>query len=48
MLGTLVPHRIDMSGKTFRVIRVGDRTNGDGKAVGGRYAMQVVRGIQSV
>jgi CRP-like cAMP-binding protein len=39
MLGTLVPHRIDMTGKTFRVIRAGDRTNGDGKAVRNRILL---------
>jgi CRP-like cAMP-binding protein len=33
MLGTLVPFRIDMSGKNFRVVRAGERTNVDGKAV---------------
>src|SRR6202049_3495694 len=33
MLGTLVPFRIDMSGKNFRVVRAGERTNVDGKPV---------------
>jgi CRP-like cAMP-binding protein len=33
MLGTLVPFRIDMSGKNFRVVRAGERTSVDGKAV---------------
>jgi CRP-like cAMP-binding protein len=33
MLGTLVPFRIDMSGKNFRGIRAGERTSVDGKAV---------------
>jgi CRP-like cAMP-binding protein len=33
MLGTLVPYRIDMTGKTFRGARAGDRTNVAGKAV---------------
>src|SRR5579863_3784053 len=33
MLGTLAPFRIDMSGKNFRVVQAGDRTNIDGKAV---------------
>ena len=33
MLDTLVPFRIDMSGKNIRVVRAGERTNVDGKAV---------------
>src|ERR1700732_2443666 len=33
MLGTLVPFRIEMSGKNFRVVRAGERTNVDGKPV---------------
>src|SRR6266404_2141538 len=33
MLGTLVPFRIDMSEKNFRVARAGERTNGEGKVV---------------
>jgi len=33
MQGTLVPFRIDMSGKNFRVVQAGQRTNVDGKPV---------------
>jgi CRP-like cAMP-binding protein len=33
MHGTLVPFRIDMSGKNFRVVQTGERTNVDGKPV---------------
>src|SRR5580700_8656110 len=33
MQGTLVPFRIDMSGKNFRVVQVGERTNVAGKPV---------------
>ena len=33
MKGALVPFRIDMSGKNFRVVRAGERTNVDGKPI---------------
>ncbi len=33
MQGTLVPLRIDMTGKNFRVVRAGERTNADGRQV---------------
>jgi CRP-like cAMP-binding protein len=33
MRGALVPFRIDMSGKNFRVVRAGGRTNVDGKPI---------------
>jgi CRP-like cAMP-binding protein len=33
MRGALVPFRIDMSGKNFRIVKVGERTNVDGKSV---------------
>ncbi len=33
MLGNLVPFRIEMSGKNFRIVQAGERTNADGKAV---------------
>lgn len=33
MQGTLVPFRIDMSGKNFRAVQAGERTNIDGKPV---------------
>ena len=33
MKSALVPFRIDMSGKNFRVVRAGERTNVDGKPV---------------
>jgi CRP-like cAMP-binding protein len=33
MQGTSVPFRIDMSGKNFRVVQTGERTNAEGKSV---------------
>jgi CRP-like cAMP-binding protein len=33
MQGTLVPFRIDMTGKNYRVVQSGERTNADGKPV---------------
>jgi len=33
MQGTLAPFRIDMTGKNFRVVQAGERTNVDGKQV---------------
>jgi CRP-like cAMP-binding protein len=39
MLGTLVPLRIDMNGKNSRVVRAGERTNLDGKAVSNKVLL---------
>ncbi len=41
MQGTLAPFRVDMSGKSFRVVRAGDRTNVDGKSVRNRVLLAV-------
>src|SRR6266849_10234925 len=39
MLGTLVPFRIDMSGKNFRVVQAGQRTNAEGKQVSNKVLL---------
>jgi CRP-like cAMP-binding protein len=39
MLGALAPFRIDMTGKNFRVLRAGDRTNADGKAISNKVLL---------
>ena len=41
MQGTLAPVRVDMSGKSFRVMRSGDRTNVDGKPVRNRVLLAI-------
>jgi CRP-like cAMP-binding protein len=39
MQGTLVPFRIDMSGKSFRVVQAGERTNVEGKQVSNKVLL---------
>src|SRR5579863_1655864 len=39
MQDTLVPFRIDMSGKNFRVVQIGERTNADGKPVSNKVLL---------
>jgi CRP-like cAMP-binding protein len=39
MQGSLVPFRNDMSGKNFRVIQTGERTNADGKPVSNKVLL---------
>src|SRR6202171_2421522 len=39
MQGTLVPFRIDMSGKNFRVAQTGQRTNAEGKQVSNKVLL---------
>jgi CRP-like cAMP-binding protein len=39
MLGTLVPFRIDMSGKNFRVVQADQRTNVEGKPVSNKVLL---------
>jgi CRP-like cAMP-binding protein len=39
MQGTLVPLRIDMSAKNFRVVRAGERTNADGRPVSNKILL---------
>src|SRR5260370_39338017 len=39
MQGTPVPFRMDMSGKTFRVVQAGQRTNAEGKQVSNKVLL---------
>ena len=39
MQGTLVPFRIAMSGKNFRVAQTGQRTNAEGKQVSNKVLL---------